>query len=118
MEYCELITDSSLLSGALVYLIRRVLHDWSDDSCIQILSRLAQALPTDDPRARVLIVEQVVADPPSPRSAAADMIMLNIGGKERSAAGFKKIVEGAGMKIVNIHHKEGSEVGMVECARD
>ncbi|KAF6832751.1 o-methyltransferase [Colletotrichum plurivorum] len=102
---------------AMVYLLRRVLHDWSDDACVQILSRLRAALPEDDPRARVLIMEQIVSNPPSARSAAADMIMLNIGGKERTEDGFRKIAEAAGLKVVKFHRKESTEVGVVECVR-
>jgi hypothetical protein len=62
-------------------------------------------------------MDQIVSDPPSVRSAAADMIMLNIGGKERNEQMFKHIVESAGMKIVKFHRKEGTEVGVVECAK-
>ncbi|KLU85170.1 hypothetical protein MAPG_04200 [Magnaporthiopsis poae ATCC 64411] len=103
--------------GALVYLLRRVLHDYGDDVCIGILKHLAAALPADDDRARVLIMDQVLSDPPSPANAAADLVMLNIGGKERSPAIFEKIVGAAGMRVVKIHRKEGSEVGVVECAK-
>lgn len=103
--------------GALVYLLRRVLHDYGDDVCVHILTHLAAALPADDDRARVLIMDQVLSDPPSPANAAADLVMLNIGGKERGPAGFDKIVGAAGMRVVKIHRKEGSEVGVVECAK-
>ncbi|EJT76003.1 hypothetical protein GGTG_05928 [Gaeumannomyces tritici R3-111a-1] len=102
--------------GALVYLLRRVLHDYSDPICVRVLARLAAALPAGDARARVLIMDQVLADPPSPANAAADLVMFNIGGKERSPAGFEDIVAAAGMRVVKIHRKEGSEVGVVECA--
>ncbi|KAF4825812.1 Methyltransferase fsa4 [Colletotrichum siamense] len=103
--------------GAMIYLLRRVLHDWSDQASIEILTHLCAALPRDEPRARVLIMEQVVSDPPSVRSAAADMIMLNIGGKERTEEGFEKIAKASGLKIVRIHRKEGTEIGVVECAK-
>lgn len=104
------------VKGALVYLLRRVLHDYGDLICIRILGRLAAALPKDDPRARVLIMDQVLSDPPTPGNAAADMIMFNIGGKERSPAMFEHIVGEAGMKVVKIHRNPGTEVGVVECA--
>ncbi|KAH6692734.1 O-methyltransferase-domain-containing protein, partial [Plectosphaerella plurivora] len=89
--------------GALVYFLRRVLHDWSDESCVTILSLIAAAMPRDNPRARVLIMDQIVSDPASSLSAATDLIMLNIGGKERTAEEFKAVVERAGLKIVHIH---------------
>jgi hypothetical protein len=108
--------DEQPVKGALVYLLRRVLHDYGDLICIRILARLSAALPRDDPRARVLIMDQVLSDPPTPGNAAADLIMFNIGGKERSPAMFDKIVGEAGMKVVKIHRRPGTEVGVVECA--
>jgi hypothetical protein len=103
--------------GALVYLLRRVLHNHSDDTCVNVLSHLTAALPIDDPRARIIILDQVVSDPPTPRNAAADMIMLNIGGKERTPAGFENIVRRSGLRVVKFHRLPGVEVGAVECAR-
>ena len=103
-------------TGALIYLLRRVLHDYGDGICIRVLSRLADALPRDDRRARVLIMDQVVSDPPSPGNAAADLVMFNIGGKERTPHNFDYIVREAGMRVVKIHRRAGTEVGVVECA--
>lgn len=45
------------------------------------------------------------------------MIMLNIGGKERTLAMFEDVAAQAGLKVVKIHRLPGVEVGMVECAR-
>lgn len=103
--------------GALVYLLRRVLHDYDDASCIKILSPLTEAMPRDDPRARVLIMDQVLSDPPTPANAAADLVMFNIGGKERSPSMFEYIAEKSGLRVVKIHRSQGTEVGVVECAR-
>ncbi|KAK0741457.1 O-methyltransferase-domain-containing protein [Schizothecium vesticola] len=104
------------VKGAMVYLLRRVLHDYGDGICIRVLARLAEALPRDDRRARVLIMDQVVSDPPSPGNAAADLVMFNIGGKERTPGNFDYIVREAGMRVVKIHRRAGTEVGVVECA--
>src|SRR5262249_31603676 len=45
------------------YMVKRVLHDWSDAECRQILSTMHRAAP---PHGRVLIMEQVVPDPDTP----------------------------------------------------
>jgi hypothetical protein len=100
----------------MIYLLRRVLHDYSDAVCVRILSQLSAALPLDEPRARVLIMEQIMSDPPTPGNAAADLVMFNIGGKERSPEMFDKIVRDAGMKVVKIHRTPGTEIGVVECS--
>ena len=47
------------------YLLRLILHDWSDDDSIAILSSLRQAM--GDVKAKLLIVE-VLSCPPSPES--------------------------------------------------
>lgn len=73
-------------------------------------------MPKHYPDARVLIMERIVADPSSPSSAAADMVTLNIGGKERTADNFDAVVERASLNVVRIHRKQTTEVGMVECA--
>jgi len=62
-------------------------------------------------------MDQILSDPPSPGNAAADMVMFNIGGKERNPDMFDYIVREAGMKVVKIHRRPGTEVGVVECAR-
>ena len=74
-------------------------------------------MPANDARARILIMEQILSDPPSPGNAAADMVMFNIGGKERNPDMFAKIASDAGLRVVQIHRREGTEVGVVECAR-
>ncbi|KAF1812710.1 O-methyltransferase [Eremomyces bilateralis CBS 781.70] len=105
------------VKGALIYFIRRCLHDHPDENCVKILTHLANALPADDTRSRVLITEQVLDNPPTKTNTWVDMCMMNIGGKERNARTWDKIVTQAGMKIVAIHRKEGSPIGVVECAK-
>lgn len=52
-------TDQPVL-GADVYILRWILHDWSDKYAIRILRALRPALKSD---ARVLIMEQVLPEP-------------------------------------------------------
>ncbi|MFS8097954.1 methyltransferase [Lentzea alba] len=47
------------LPEADTYLLSRVLGDWSDDECVQLLRNIRQAMP---PNARLLIIERVVHD--------------------------------------------------------
>ncbi|KAI1769357.1 putative O-methyltransferase [Hypoxylon sp. FL1150] len=58
-----------------IYIYRHILHDWSDDDSVKILSSL---LPTLRPGARVLISEAIVPDPPAKRlnTLASKMVRI------------------------------------------
>ena len=73
-------------TGALIYFIRRCLHDYDDDVCVEILKNLADALPEDEPRARILINDHIVTDPPDRRVAAMDIMMLTWASLERTSS--------------------------------
>ncbi|KAI9839441.1 MAG: hypothetical protein M1819_002066 [Sarea resinae] len=117
--------------GADVYWLRYIIHDWSDDYCVQILSALAPAMRENS---RVLIADQVMnttfGDPqipsaPSPLPAnygyhkryshQRDLVMMaSLNGIERTPAQLDSIVTRAGLKIAKIWECR-SQVGIVEC---
>ncbi len=106
--------------GALVYLLRRILLDWPDQACVGILSKLAAAMPADDPDARVLIIEVIKRDPPTTVNAIVDIVMLNIGGKLRTEAALVPLVAAAGLRLVKMHRADGDDGDdgfVAECAR-
>ncbi|OQU97333.1 hypothetical protein CLAIMM_03279 [Cladophialophora immunda] len=96
------------VTGAKAYFLRRVMHDYSDDNCVKILSRLRDAMSPDS---KVLIADMVMpkrvgeADLPA---AAMDNTVMVMGGKERTADGFNKVLEAAGLKMVKIWHSRES----------
>ncbi|KAJ6444813.1 3,2-trans-enoyl-CoA isomerase [Purpureocillium lavendulum] len=102
------------VKGACIYYIRRCLHDYGDDVCVEILQQLRDAMAEDS---RVLIVEQVLGNPPLPMAAASDIYMATIGGKERTLACFAAIASQAGLTIVKAHPAPGSDVAVIECRR-
>lgn len=102
------------VKGALVYYIRRCLHDYGDDECVGILGHIADAMDVDS---RLLIVEQVLTDPPSAVSVANDVFMAFIGGKERAEDGFRAILARAGLVLAELHRCEGTDYAVVECCR-
>ncbi|KAJ4288350.1 hypothetical protein N0V88_007388 [Collariella sp. IMI 366227] len=105
------------VKGALVYLLRRVLLDYSDSLATNILRRLADALPADNPRARVIIMEERLLDIPTPQNCIVDLVMLNLGGKLRNSAMFEDIAGRAGLKVVGYHTRDGDPSCVVECAK-
>ena len=102
------------VKGALAYYIRRCLHDYGDEECVAMLQRISDAMATDS---RLLIVEQVLSNPPSAFAAAVDISMLAIGGKERTIDGFKDITGRAGLKILQVYRNQGTDATLIECAK-
>ncbi|MGV9266108.1 methyltransferase [Kitasatospora sp. NPDC003701] len=82
-----------------VYLLSRVLHDWSDERCRDILRHVARAMPA---RADLLIVERVLpADGSASLATAWDLhMMCNTGGRERRADHFARLLADAGLELV------------------
>ncbi|KAF2669467.1 O-methyltransferase [Microthyrium microscopicum] len=102
------------IKGALIYWIRRVLHDHNDTDCAKILTHLADAMAPDS---RVLIVDQIMENPPPPLVAQTDFCMLTISGKERTREMFEELVGRAGLKVLEVHLAKGTPVGVVECIK-
>ena len=66
---------SSVPAGDL-YLVKMIMHDWDDDSCVAILRNIRAAM---NPGARVAVVEMLVGEPSDPGPAALmDMNMLAV----------------------------------------
>ena len=84
--------------GSELYTLKNILHDWDDARCAKILSTVRAAMR---PGARVLIIESFLErdDVDSP-AALADMQMMVVcdGGRERSRAELRALLEGAGFR--------------------
>lgn len=90
--------------GARAYLLKQVLHDWSDQECVNILGRVRDAM--EEGYSRLLIHEMVVPDRGCrPRVAALDIVMLAVvdGGRERTESEWRALIgEVEGLKIEHI----------------
>lgn len=80
-------------TGGDLYLMKSVLHDWDDDRCEVILSRVRDAIDDDG---RLLIIEPILPDVVDgtvpPFTYLGDLNMLvNIGGRERTRADFEEL---------------------------
>jgi hypothetical protein len=87
--------------GADAYLMRHIIHDWTDAQCTTILGNCRKAM---GPTARILVVESVI--PPGNEPAFVkqlDMNMLLIpGGQERTEAEYRTLFERAGLRLTGI----------------
>ncbi|KAH7006747.1 S-adenosyl-L-methionine-dependent methyltransferase [Macrophomina phaseolina] len=103
------------VKGALVYFFKRIMHDWSDKYCRQILGRTRDAMA---PKSRVLIYDFIMPQPPTSTAAVLDLGMLNLGAGERTEEEWHDLVQSAGLQPVRIWRApEGGENGVVECMR-
>jgi hypothetical protein len=122
--------DTNPTEGADIYFLRYILHDWSDDYCVRILSAIRQSMAT---HSRLLICDQVmnttIGDPdlesaPSPLPAnygyhtrfshSRDITMMScINGIERTPTEFKSLLQAAGLKLKKIWDCR-SQVSLIE----
>jgi hypothetical protein len=89
----------SVPAGADLYLLKHILHDWTDVQCVQILRRVAAAMSS---QSTLLIVEMLLPEPPCGGEQAAMMdlnMMVMTGGRERTAAQYGRLLESAGLQF-------------------
>jgi hypothetical protein len=82
----------SIPEGSDAYLLRRIIHDWKDGEAVKILSNVRAAMK---PGCTLLIVEGLIDSPTRP-VGLMDLMMLVLGGVERTVSEFGKLVEAAG----------------------
>lgn len=96
-------------SGADVYTLSRVLHNWNDDAAVRILRHVREAAP---PQARLFVFEYLVADTSDAEVAsdagsalnAIDLLMLvMLEGYERSAEQYRALLARAGFEVRAVH---------------
>lgn len=92
----------SVPDGGDLYLLKFILHDWSDADCDRILARVREAIR---PGGRLCIADAVLPERPNgpdPRYMM-DLNMLAItGGRERSASEFHALLGNNGFEIRQI----------------
>jgi hypothetical protein len=105
LERCELVAGdffASVPTGADLYFLKQVLHDWSDDDSIRILTNCERAMKSG---ARLLVVEQVAPD--QMHAVARDQVvavtdlhmMVALGGRERTLDEFNLLLEAAALRF-------------------
>ncbi len=89
------------LPVADTYLLMDLIHDWDDADAARILAAVRRAAPA---RARLLIIETLVAEQPGPHfGKTLDIIMLAVtGGKERTRTQYARLLDVAGFGIERV----------------
>ena len=100
--------------GGDVYVLSRILHDWSDEEAEQILRTCRRSVSSTS---RLLLLEQVAQEATSlDQSSKLELAMkdLNmlvlVGGKERTVADYQRLLEAAGFRLEHVHTGEACDV--------
>lgn len=102
-------------AGADAYVLKRILHDWSDEQCVRILRACCDAMST---RARLLVVDCVVphGNTPHPGKVMDILMMVFAAGRERTEDEFAQLLQQAGLRLCRVL-PTASALSIVEAAR-
>jgi predicted transcriptional regulator len=96
-------SSNSQLPSADAYIMKMILHDWSDEECVRILSNVYRSSPK---HARLFIAEHLVPSPEIPHfSKLFDIhMMCAASGKERTVDEYSALLAQSGWKYVQTLH--------------
>jgi hypothetical protein len=102
------------IKGAKYYHLRRVFHDWNDETCLKILASTKGAM--NPSYSRLLIHEFVLPDGNAgPVEATIDLMMMSTcDGKERTEGDWHALLRKASFQIENIHRAEVGTTAVIE----
>jgi hypothetical protein len=95
------------------YIMKMILHDWSDDECVKILSNIHRSSPNEG---KVFIVEHLIPVPEIPHfSKFFDIHMMCVAsGRERTIEEYTILLERSGWKHANTFHPRSGLMGVIE----
>lgn len=99
----------SVPGGADAYLLKGVLHDWPDDDAVIILRNTRAAIRPDG---TLLLIENILDSAARP-AGLIDLLMLVIGGRERTEADFRSLLDSTRFSLIRIIPTEAS--WLIEC---
>ncbi|GKT52659.1 methyltransferase fsa4 [Colletotrichum spaethianum] len=80
----------------------------------RVEEHISKAMAADS---TLLIAEHVVEWPPKPESTAMDMLMLAVGGKERTAMEWALLLRSGGLTLERIHRNPTSSHCIIRCSK-
>lgn len=85
-----------------LYILKNILHDWSDEKCCVILSNIRNIMPDNS---KILVIESVIVDDNKPafgKFIDLEMLIGTTGGKERTKDEFEKLFLSVGLKLFQV----------------
>lgn len=91
----------SVPAGGDAYILKHIIHDWSDEECTMILKHCHAGMPENG---KVLIVEMVIPGPNvSSISKFLDLqMMVYLTGRERTESEYRELLERSGFELTRI----------------
>ena len=88
-------------TGADIYILKKVIHDWDDSDARTILGNCRKAMPKSS---RLLVIEVIVPAPNVPSFAKMlDLLMLAYaGGRERTEDEYRELLASVGFRLQRI----------------
>lgn len=110
LDRCDVIGGSffeGVPTGADVYLMKAILHDWEDPEAIAILRKIRDVIPPDG---TLIVVERVIGPPNEDlEGKLSDLHMLVMpGGRERTEPEWRSLLEGGGFSLAEIRPIPGT----------
>lgn len=90
-----------------VYLLSHVLHAWDDEHATEILGSVRRAIPD---HGRLLVVQELVAPPNQPGGKLTDLLMLAVGGRERTEPEWRALLPTAALPSPRIRPGQGASI--------
>jgi hypothetical protein len=106
----------SVPSGNDAYLMKLIIHDWSDEKAQIILRNCAAGL---NPNGRVILVESPIPPPGTPsfgKLLDLEMLVMADGGRERTEAEYRALFAESGLKLEKIIPTQGP-VAVIEASK-
>ncbi|KAF2108278.1 O-methyltransferase [Lophiotrema nucula] len=101
------------VSGARIYYMKFIMHDWNDERCLQILTNVTAAMTKGY---SFLVVEDfIIPDQGCPLLAALfDMQMMNaLSAMERTEGQWVKLLKAAGLRVEGCYPPPGDGTGII-----
>ena len=91
----------SVPEGADIYILKNVLHDWSDDRAVRILKNCWQVMRS---QAKLLVIEMVLplSDDPTFGSLLDLNMLVMSGGQERTKNEYRSLLEYGGFRLAQV----------------
>jgi cyclopropane fatty-acyl-phospholipid synthase-like methyltransferase len=96
-----------------VFLVKRVMHDWDDASCVRILRNCTAAMRPDG---RILVLDAILPAGDMPHQAKAlDLLMMTLlPGHERTEEQFRQLFRAADLSLERITHVRAMPVSIIQ----
>jgi hypothetical protein len=97
----EGISFQTVPTGADVYILRWIIHDWSEAEAVALLGRVREAMK---PGARLILLEELIPEVPDfVLGKWMDVLMLAItGGRERTKNEYSELLSAASFELEDV----------------